>query len=251
MTVATAVYRGPMIALTLVWVGACLGNTELVSPPHTPISSITLEFRPDSEDAATAAALGWTNGIPGVQVTVTPADTTGGSPRVLQATDSGTLFLDQVAGRYAISVDRWLTDSERAQLPPGDDAVGFIARTAVNTTTSSARVRVDLVASRRRALVISEWKGDPLYTASEGTYYFSAYLRLYNNGDTTVYLDGLIIGDGLASQFSYPNFPCSLYQSYALDPLGVWANWFYQLPGRGTDYPLLPGKTVELATDAI
>jgi hypothetical protein len=233
-------------------VEACLNGTELVTPPRTPVTTITLEFHADSEDLATAAALGWAYGIPGAQVTLTPEDSANGGPQLFQGSDSGTLLLDQLAGRrYVVDVVRWLTDAERAQLPAGDDAVGFVARVPLNTATATVRVPVSLVASRRRGLVISEWKGDPLYTVSEGTYYFSAYLRLYNNGDTTVYLDGLIIGSGLASQFSYPNFPCSLYLPYALDPLGVWANWFYQLPGRGTDYPLLPGETVVLATDAI
>jgi hypothetical protein len=66
-----------------------------------------------------------------------------------------------------------------------------------------------------------------------------------------MYLDGLIVGSGLARQFDYPNFPCSLYAPYAQDLLGIWTMWFHQLPGRGTDYPLLPGRSVVLATDAI
>src|SRR5438093_233363 len=98
--------RLTVLAATIV-MGACLGGTELVSPPRITVTSVTLEFRVDSEDAATAAALGWTNGIPGIQVTVTPADTINGSPRLLQGTDSGTLFLDQLSGSYAISADRW------------------------------------------------------------------------------------------------------------------------------------------------
>lgn len=231
---------------------ACLNGTELVSPPRVPPTTITLEFRADSEDLASATALGWANGIPGVQVTLTSADTTSGGPRVLQGSDSGTLVLEQLAGgRYIVDAVRWLGDSERAQLPAGDDAVGFVARDPLSTASAPARIPITMVAGRRHGLVISEWKGDPLFTANEGTYYFSAYLRLYNNSDTTIYLDGLIIGSGLAAQFDYPNFPCSLYAPYAGDPLGVWAAYFYQLPGRGMDYPLLPGQSAVLATDAI
>ena len=242
--------RLTVLATTIV-MGACLGGTELVSPPRIPVTSVTLEFRVDSEDAATAAALGWTSGIPGVQVTVTPADTSGGVPRFLQGSDSGTLFLDQVAGRYTIDLERWLTDSERAQLPAGDDAVGFVAHTVLFTETAPTQIPVAMVASRRHGIVISEWKGDPVQAANLETYLFTGYLRLYNNTDSTIYLDGFVIGSGLASQFDYPNYPCSLYLPYALDPNGVWANWFHQLPGRGTDYPLSPGGTAVLATDAI
>ena len=234
----------------MAFVGACISGTELVTPPVQSPTAITLVFGPDSADLSTAVALGWGQGIPHAQVTIT-SDDSAVAPRLLAGSDSGTLFLDQLAGRYRIDAMRWLSDSERALLPAGDDAVGFLAHTVLITTGADPRTAVEMVASRRSSLLISEWKGDPLFTTSEGTYYFSVYLRLYNNGDTTVYLDGLIIGSGLASQFSYPNFPCSLYLPYALDPLGVWANWFYQLPGRGTDYPLLPGETAVLATDAI
>ena len=121
----------------------------------------------------------------------------------------------------------------------------------MNTTTSSARIRVDLVASRRKGLVISEFKGDPIEVPYGGEYFFSGYLRLYNNADTTIYLDGMIIGSGLAAQFDYSTYSCSFYQRYALDTLGVWAHELYKLPGRGTDYPLMPGASVVLATDAI
>ncbi|HMA42134.1 MAG TPA: DUF4876 domain-containing protein [Gemmatimonadales bacterium] len=231
---------------------ACLGDTQLVSPPRVPPTTVTLEFRADSEDLATATALGWANGIPGVAVTLAPADSTTSAPQQLQGSDSGTLAIDQLAGgRYVVDAVRWLTDTERARLPTGDDAVGFVARVGLSTATTTARMPVRLVASRRRGLVISEFKGDPIQAANSETYLFSGYLRLYNNADSTIYLDGLIIGSGLAAGFDYPNFPCSLYLPYALDPLGVWANWFHQLPGRGTDYPLLPGESAVLATDAI
>jgi len=252
MSPALSLCRLCALSITALVAGACLNGTELVSPPRAPVTTITLEFRPDSEDLASAAVLGWTTGIPGVQVTLAPEDSANGDPQVLQGSDSGTLILDQLpGGRYVVNAVRWLTDAERARLPAGDDALGFVARVGLSTATATARMAIALVASRRSGLVISEWKGDPLFTVSEGTYYFSSYLRLYNNADTTVYLDGLIIGSGLASQSDLPNFPCSLYLPYALDPLGVWANRFHQLPGRGTDYPLLPGETAVLATDAI
>jgi len=239
-----------MVFFAVLGAQACLSGTDLVTPPAQPPTTITLIFRSDSEDAATAAALGWQNGIARPEVTIIPDDTTQ-LPRVLQASDSGRLLLQQVSGSYKINAERWLTDSERALLTPGDDAVGFIARGEVNSATATDHLNVEMVASRRHGIVISEWKGDDMFTAAEGTYSFSGYVRLYNNGDTTVYLDGLIIGSGLASQFDYPNYPCSMFAPYALDPRGIWARYFHQLPGGGTDYPLLPGATVVLATDAI
>jgi hypothetical protein len=82
-------------------------------------------------------------------------------------------------------------------------------------------------------------------------YLFSDYIGLYNNTDTTIYLDGLIVGNGLNYDYDFPIFPCSASATYSLDPQGIWALWFHQLPGSGTDYPLPPGKSVVLATDAI
>src|SRR5512147_1364520 len=122
---------------------ACLSGTDLVSPPRMPPTTITLEFRADSEDLASATALGWANGIPGVQVTLAPEDSTSGSPQVFQGSDSGTLILDHIpGGRYVLNALRWLADSERAQLPAGDDAVGFLGRMPLGTMTASARTRV-------------------------------------------------------------------------------------------------------------
>jgi hypothetical protein len=252
MSLSKSAVRWSAWCLATLGAEACLSGTELVSAPRVPPTTITLEFRADSEDLASATALGWKNGIPGVTVTLTPADSAAGAPQQLQGSDSGSLKLDSLAGGlYVVDAIRWLSDAERAQLAPGDDAVGFVARVPLLTTSSPARIRVALVASRRHGVVISEFKGDPIEVAYEGGYFFSGYVRLYNNADTTIYLDGLIIGSGLAAEFDYPNFPCSFYLRYALDSLGVWANQFYKLPGRGTDYPLMPGAKAVLVTDAI
>src|SRR3989441_637963 len=238
--------------IILLGASACLNGTELVSPPYQPPSPITIVFHPDSADAATASALGWSAGIPGIEITLT-ADSTNSVPQTFQGSDSGTLVLDQLAaGRYSVSAIRWLADSERAKLPPGDDAVGFMTRFGLTAPVAAARLSLAMVADRRRGIVISEWKGDAIQAPGQSeAYYYSGYVRLYNNSDSTIYLDGMIIGEGFAWQFDYPNFPCSLYQPYALDSLGFWARVFHQLPGSGQDYPLGPGETAVLATDAI
>jgi len=167
-------------SLAALGAGACLSGTELVTPPRAPATTLTLEFRADSEDVATATALGWADGIPGVAVTVAPEDSANGAPQTLQGSQAGTVTLDQLAGgRYVVDAVRWLTEEERARLPAGDDAVGFVARVSLNTTTDPALVPVSLVASRRRGIVISEWKGDAILTVgTPGDYSFSGYLRL-------------------------------------------------------------------------
>ena len=248
-----SVVRLCAFSLAALGVGACLNGTELVTPPRAPVTTITLEFRADSEDVATAAALGWANGISGVQVTITPEDSATGSPQVLQGSDSGRLVLDQLlGGRYVVDAVRWLTDAERAQLSAGDDAVGFVARVPLNTASAPAQVPVEMVASRRTGLVISEWAFNiaaPLEVNS--TYFFGGFIELYNNADTTAYLDGLIIARGVTIGFDYPNFPCSAYAVFADDPQGIWAREVQQFPGRGRDWPVPPGGIVVVAIDAI
>jgi hypothetical protein len=260
MTFAKALARlesrlSPARSITLVvalGAGACLSGTELVSPPYQPPHPITLLFRPDSTDAASAAALGWTRGIPTVQVTLTSLDSAGSVTQVLQGSDSGTLLLDQLQpGHYLVEASRWLTDSERFKLASGDDALGFVARTTFNTATASGQLPVPILASRRHGLVISEWAFNVAAFVGTNTYYYGGFIELYNNADTTVYLDGLTIAQGLVYEYDYPNFPCHATAPLTTDPSGVWTRDIQQFPGNGTDYPVLPGGVVLIAIDAI
>lgn len=233
-------------SIAVLAVGACLSGTDLVSPPIVPPTTITLAFHADSEDLATAAALGWAGGIPGVTVTLAPEDSGTGAPVQLPGSDSGTVTLDSLAGgRYVVDAVRWLTDSERAQLPPGDDAVGFVARVELSTATAAARLPVRLVASRRRGIVISEW------AFHAHGYQYGGFLALYNNADTTVYVDGIIIARGFELAYDYPNSPCSDYLSVTNDPTTIWTRFLQEFPGSGRDYPVAPGQTIVIATDAI
>jgi hypothetical protein len=99
--------------------------------------------------------------------------------------------------------------------------------------------------------VISEIKPEPLFITGIGTYYYSEYLRLYNNGDSTVYLDGMIIGSGRAYPFDFPTFGCAANRPYSEDPAGIWSASFSRMPGTGSQYPLGPGQTAVVAMDAI
>ena len=232
-------------SLAALGAAACLGGTELVTPPRASVGEFTLAFVPDSEDLSTATTLGWQDGIPGLSVTVTPSDSSS-APRELTTSANGMLTIPEVAtGQYIISASRWLTDQERAQLPAGDDALGFAARrTIVIGVPGSARV--DVPASHRKPLVISEWS----FNVATG-YQYGGFLELYNNADTTVYLDGLIIARGFELASDYPNFPCALFVSSTNDPAGIWIRLIQKFPGTGREYPVAPGQTIVIATDAI
>jgi hypothetical protein len=229
------------------FLAGCLGKTDLlVLPPPPPAS---LEFRFLAEDAATAASLGWSQGVPDVEVTLTPADTTL-APLHLRSNPDGTLNAEDIpGGNYGLYAVRWLSEEERGRLAPGDDAVGFLTKTLLATESSSGPIY--LTSSRRQGIVISEIKPEPLFLRGIGTYTYSWYLRLYNNGDSTVYLDGLIIAKGLAVNGDYPLFGCADGRPYTEDPVGIWSLLFSQFPGTGSQYPLAPGQTTVVAMDAI
>jgi hypothetical protein len=213
----------------------------------------TLTFRPDTEDLATAQALGWQSGIPTADVTVRPVDSSA-APQTLRSSAQGTVVLtDLPPGDYVVEVQRWLSSSERAALPVRDDAVGFAARRNVRVPAGGGTGAVAVSASRRRSLVISEWAFNRGSRADLGDYPFGGFAELYNNGDSTVYLDGMLLGKGLSWDYDYPSpsFSCNQIAPMSDDPAGVWSLGFEVFPGGGTDYPVRPGQTVVIATDAI
>jgi hypothetical protein len=101
-------------------------------------------------------------------------------------------------------------------------------------------------ASRRKGLVISEWA----FNRGAG-YYTGGFLELYNNADTTIYLDGIVVAQGLDWEYDRPTFPCALLRPYSEDPQGIWTLAYQVFPGDGDDYPVSPGGIVVVATDAI
>jgi hypothetical protein len=243
--------RFPGSWLVVLAAAACTGSTEIVTPPPPPASGFTLRFVPEPEDGATAAALGWGSGLPGLTVTLTPADSSR-PPRTFTSEEDGTVAIpDLVAGDYIVEATRWLTAGERAELASGDDGDGFATRTVLRTGTGVGSTTIAVPASRRRSLVISEWAFNVGTTPGLGGYDVGGFLELYNNSDTTVFLDGLAIVKGIDAEFDYPNFPCSLLKAFSSDPGGVWSLGYQVFPGGGRDHPLAAGHFVVIATDAI
>jgi hypothetical protein len=164
---------------------------------------------------------------------------------------NGEVVADLPAGDYEIWATRWLSPDERAATPAIEGVTGWVTR-AAKRLSASGTVLLPLAASRRRSLVISEWwTGNRIDPILRESYSFGNYIELYNNADTTIYLDGMVIGRALVVVWSYPNFPCSLYDSFVYDAAGVWTIWVEAFPGSGSTYPVAPGQYVLVATDAI
>ena len=129
----------------------------------------------------------------------------GESPVEARTTDSlgQVTFTELLPGRYHItslrlpSVDEGMQVAEADSTLAGISALGGGAHLRVQPPTST--VEVEVAAGRRGSLVISEihdwW---PRVTPGPTAQYSQArYIDVYNNGDTTVYLDGKILGHGL------------------------------------------------------
>jgi hypothetical protein len=123
------------VAAVLLLCAACnYGEVVVVEPAaaHGPLALLLLA---DPEDSAAARQLGWTTGIPGAEVTVSPAnaDTAAGPPvATLQTDNAGRASVADLAdGHYLVEVRRLLTAAEIARLAPTEDVVGLMAQTIV------------------------------------------------------------------------------------------------------------------------
>ena len=235
---------------------ACLtcnyGEVVVVQPAAAGRGPLTLSIQVDPEDSAVARALGWTAGIPNADVVISPGagDTATGPPiATLQSDADGNVTVPDLRdGKYLVEVRRLLGSAEMAKLAAGEEVVGFMEREMAQRGAATIRVP----ASRRRSIVISEWAFQPQWVPTANAWYhFGGYLELANNSDTTVYLDGLVVGEAFAIGFENFSGACEAYESQTNDPDGLWARYLDSLPGTGRDHPLAPGAVAVIATDAV
>lgn len=93
-------------------------------------------------------------------------------------------------------------------------------------------------------------KYDNPATGKSVTYLKDTFFEVYNNGEETVYLDGVCIGDPLSSTaFNFVKNVDKL--SHPLDQY-IWiGTYVWQVPGNGKDYPLAPGESAVIAASSI
>lgn len=227
------------------------GTTIVVPPPPPPPAGFRIVVTPDAEDLAPAQALGWNAGIPGAEVTLTPTDSSLPTRTVTSSAAGVADFGDITPKNYIVEVRRWLSAAEMARLPAGQDVDGWAARAFIPVAAGGGTQPLTVPASRRKSLVISEWAFNNAGFPGIGDYPFGGFLELYNNADTTIYLDGMIIGEGWELSLGTPIFPCAMSGPWRNEPQGIWARFFQLMPGSGRQYPLLSGRVSVIATDAI
>jgi hypothetical protein len=161
-------------------------------------------------------------------------------------------FSDLLYGLYEVEVTKGLTTAEMAR-----------ATSAVHLFAGGRRLHlpvthveeITVAPDQRGSLVFSElmWNTPhDLYCAVYGTCALdSRYFEIFNNSDTTVYLDGKYWGIGWDLNRDFPYWPCEQTAPVRDDPDGIWTRWVFRFPGRGTDYALAPGGTALVAQAAI
>jgi hypothetical protein len=209
---------------------------------------MTVTVGVDPADSALADSLGWQGGVPGAEVFLLKHGTTEWTT-ALTDSDGTVVFDGLLDGQYRVFAGRTLTVAEAA-------IAGGVVRAFGDGRTVSfgetSEVGLHLLADRPGTLVISEISpGLPLgweinWAPTDGGLYF----EIYNNSDSVLYLDGKVFGSSYDTG-SWTMYPCPSTHGLRTDPEGVYARWFLQFPGSGSDYPIGPGEPRLVAVEAI
>lgn len=151
-----------------------------------------------------------------------------------------------LSGKYLLSVERIMSESEMESIS-GTSASGYkLVNKEVRNIELIAGdntpilIRLDVQAGVT-PLVISE-----IYACGPpgaGLYYHDKYLEVYNQSDSVIYLDGIIVAVIYSSSY--------LGLNYRDDPLYVHSKSIWMFPGSGNEYPIQPGEFFVCAEDAI
>ena len=251
-----------LLALALTLTACVTGDITQVTRSEQPVDttgtpggglargSITLQVELDPIDLATAATVGLTR--TGLTVTLI-REGTAEPPRTAVTDAQGVVrFSSLLQGRYAASITRALSPAEQALLPADRDATLFAGGVSIFLSAGANESRqLALVAARRGSIIISE-----LFNGNAGpvNYGLGDYVEFYNNGDTTVYLDGLLFarsGVGGYHTGVVGSNTCAERAHLRTDATHFWAIQAWTFPGSGRDFPVPPGQARVLAMDAL
>ncbi|KPJ92373.1 MAG: hypothetical protein AMS18_07550 [Gemmatimonas sp. SG8_17] len=241
------IWTATVIALGLI--AACdTPGVTLVDPDVTGGEDRSWTITVFLEDADLAAALGWSNGVPGATVSLHRLQEE--FDLLTGVTDSSgqVRFDPMLPGQYRIAAERVLQAGETGPTGGVLRAFGDGVRVWKDSTALDLHLRAD----RRGSLVISEIRTTGRYgDASWNTYDGYQYFEIYNNSDTTVYLDGMLWGRTFHYLVEAPASSCAGSEPLRNDPAGIWASYFHQFPGSGTEYAVAPGQSILVAQDAV
>ncbi len=229
-------------------------TSTTTGPPTVQRASITVRVAIDPADASIASTAGVS--AAGLTVRLLRA-TPGATPLNGTTTADGTVRFDSLLeGAYQISADRALTSDELDRLSPDDrDASVFAGGgDVVLSPPSNASREIQLVATRRGSIVISElfaFNSPPTLSVAYG---LGTYIELYNNSDTTVFLDGMLLFRTSPSVHrGSSGYPCEQFNVFTrLDSTALFSSEvMHAFPGTGRDFPVRPGEAKVVAMDAL
>jgi hypothetical protein len=240
----------------LILLAACdPGDVVLLAPDGSDTGAPTVSIRAviDTSYASIAASLGWMEGVPGAQVRVhrmeDPYDGSYWTTAVADSTGAAT-FTDLLFGLYEVEVTRPLTPAETGQ---ADNAMRLLAGGRRLNLPTPRVEDVTVGPDHQGALVFSESSSalPPIWETGSLEYPDAYYFEVYNNSDTTIYLDGKYWGFGWNFNRDYSFRPCTETGVVRNDSQGIWAERILRFPGEGSDYPLAPGDVALIAKSAI
>ncbi len=247
----------PLLSVALLAQACERGEVRLLEPEGqvVPTNALKVQAVVAPETGVSAAAFGWAEGVPDADVTLLRVRDFEPIGRLEGRTDlTGSARFDGLAGGLEwVTVARWLDDTE-AEALGAEWPVAMLAGAGKAQAGPDAEFEVALRPPHPGGLVISEVALEtPPVFSYEGHAYVAVYLELYNNGPTTVFLDGVLLGKIYRTIKDYSrmgNRPCSATEPMRVDPEGLWSDRFLRFPGRGTDHPVAPGQAVVVAVSA-
>jgi hypothetical protein len=239
-----------LIAFVAVLFAACdTPGVTLVEADVTGDSDRSLTITVHLEDSTLARALGWEDGVPGASVSLHRVNDEF-ELRTATTDSSGMIRLDDVLpGRYRIATYRVLKPDETE--PTGGKIRAFGDGTMVQVDPLR-QLDVNLRSDQVGSLVISEIRPAGRYAGPDWPdYTWFQYFEIYNNSDTTIFLDGMLWGHAFSFNNNASRFPCSETTEFRDDPGGLWTAYHHRFPGSGSEHPIAPGQTVVVALDGV
>jgi hypothetical protein len=246
MRVLKRILPGTATAITLATLTACDTPGVTLVDPDVSAAPDSVTFIVRLEDSTLVAALGWTGGVPGAVIMLHRIGDDFHPDSLLTDSTGNVSVHGVLPGYYRVAAHRVLSESETTRV--GGHALAFGTGSKFQLSASGT-ITLTVEASNRGSLVFSEIYAVQQWLANH--YQWFQYIELYNNGDTVVYLDGMILGKTWHLDRDYPPYPCSTTEAMRNDSAGVWALFFHRFPGGGHDYPVDPGRTITVAQDAV
>ena len=170
-----------------------------------------------------------------------------GTEHVYHSDENGRVEVTGVlSDLYFLSISRPLLRSEVDQIPDlTDDNYSLVNRSMPSLSIHPGQaepitVPLELIFEGAPIVFSEIYSSGP---PNAGLYFFDRFIEFFNQTDSTLYLDGLVIARAYASAYLGLNF--------IDDPEFIHSATVWMFPGSGTDYPIEPGQFIICVVDAI